>query len=48
MCLLHKKGDLMVCTNYTGVMLLYIVYIVLSDILIVFPTQSKDNRELPV
>jgi hypothetical protein len=28
-----KKGDLMVCKNYRGVMLLNIVYNVLSDIL---------------
>jgi hypothetical protein len=37
-CLLHKKGDLTVRKNYTGAMLLYIAYIVLSNILIVFPT----------
>jgi hypothetical protein len=32
-CLLHKKGDLMVYNNYRGVMLLNIVYKVLSNIL---------------
>jgi hypothetical protein len=37
LCLLQKKGDLMVCKNYTGVMLFNIVNKVLSDILIVFP-----------
>jgi hypothetical protein len=43
-CLFHKKGALMVCTNCTGAMLLNTAYTVLSNILNFVSIYRKDKK----